>query len=100
MNDIYSFEVFFLLSYAMPKGAKSSSVNPPTNSKSISVPKALLQLSPTFRICNYLGPYAGSQPVLIWKLVRLGKVVLNKRASAQEQVKEQWVSRNAVFDVN
>ncbi|XP_071787081.1 THO complex subunit 2-like isoform X1 [Asterias amurensis] len=76
--------------YAMPKGAKSSSVNPPTNSKSISVPKALLQLSPTFRICNYLGPYAGSQPVLIWKLVRLGKVLLNKRASAQEQVKEQW----------
>ena len=29
-------------------------------------------------MCRYLGPYASNQPVLVWKLVRLGKFLLSE----------------------
>ncbi|XP_038056507.1 THO complex subunit 2-like [Patiria miniata] len=76
--------------YGMPKGAKSKILTPPAGCKSVTVPTKILDLSPTFRMCNYLGAYAGCQPALLWKLVRLGKVLMSKKASARESEKEQW----------
>ncbi|XP_022086856.1 THO complex subunit 2-like isoform X2 [Acanthaster planci] len=76
--------------FGMPKGAKSIVLSPPAGCKSVAVPARILDLCPAFRMCNYLGPYAGAQPALLWKLVRLGKTLMSKRAAASESERDQW----------
>ena len=74
------FFVYFvlLLRSCQPKGAKGHQVPAPPNHSSIQSVSSSRDLRCVLEMCRYLGPYASNQPVLVWKLVRLGKFLLSE----------------------
>ncbi|XP_030836802.1 THO complex subunit 2 isoform X1 [Strongylocentrotus purpuratus] len=77
-----------------PQGAKGYHIPAPPKNGTLQAVQRLGNIKGVLEMCRYLGPYASLQPILIWKLVRLGKALLAERASSTEEKKEEL---NGVF---
>ncbi|XP_063970178.1 THO complex subunit 2-like [Lytechinus pictus] len=77
-----------------PQGAKGHHIPSPPKNGTLPAVQNLGDVKGVLEMCRYLGPYASLQPILIWKLVRLGKALLAQRASMTEEKKEDL---NSVF---
>ncbi|XP_071489382.1 THO complex subunit 2-like [Diadema antillarum] len=77
-----------------PAGAKGHHVPPPPNHSSLGSVESVWDMKGVLEMSRCLGPYISLQPVLIWKMVRLGKALLVERAGLPEPKRSEM---NPVF---
>ncbi|XP_071847770.1 THO complex subunit 2-like isoform X4 [Apostichopus japonicus] len=62
---------------AKPSGAKSKKCRFDNSGPNVlQAVSDFIGLRPVFQMCTYLGPYGSNHPLLLWKLTRLGRVVM------------------------